>query len=99
MSTVSDKLTYLNGTKQNLKEVINATGGNLTNESTFRSYANVLNQKLLGAINGEVDLYDEYPKVIGEGTDFILNTEKGKINTILKGNSSQKTTLGKNLLN
>ena len=89
MSTVSDKLTYLNGTKQKLKEVINAIGGNLTNESTFRSYVNVLNQKILGSINGEVDLYDEYPKVTGEGTDLTLNTEKGKMSVVLEGNTSQ----------
>ena len=45
-------------------------------------------------------LYDDLPKVEGEGTSLTLdNTRKGKISNALKGNEiSQFTTTGKNLL-
>lgn len=45
-------------------------------------------------------LYDDLPKVEGEGTNLTLdNTRKGKISNVLKGNNlSQFTTTGKNLL-
>jgi hypothetical protein len=89
MST-ANKLTYLNTTKQNLKTVINTTGAGLTNESTFRSYANVLNDKILGAINGNVDLFEEYPKVSGNGIDVSLNgVVEGKMSITPQGVSSQ----------
>ena len=45
-------------------------------------------------------LYDDLPKVEGEGTSLTLdNTRKGKMSTMLKGNLSQFTTTGKNKLN
>lgn len=90
MGTTAEKLTYLNTTKQNLKTVINTTGAGLTDESTFRSYANVLNDKILGAINGDVDLFEEYPKVSGNGTDLSLNgVVEGKMSITPQGVSSQ----------
>lgn len=90
MGTTAEKLTYLNTTKQNLKIVINTTGAGLTDESTFRSYANVLNDKILGAINGDVDLFEEYPKVSGNGTDLSLNgVVEGKMSITPQGVSSQ----------
>lgn len=90
MGTTAEKLTYLNTTKQNLKTVINTTGAGLTDESTFRSYANVLNDKILGAINGDVDLFEEYPKVSGNGTDLSLNgVVEGKMAITPQGVSSQ----------
>lgn len=90
MGTTAEKLTYLNTTKQNLKTVINTTGAGLTDESTFRSYANVLNDKILGAINGDVDLFEEYPKVSGNGTDLSLNgVVEGKMTITPQGVSSQ----------
>ena len=46
------------------------------------------------------NVYDELPKVSGEGTSVTLNnTKKGRISSVLKGNTSQDTTNGKNLLN
>ena len=90
MGATAEKLTYLNTTKQNLKTVINTTGAGLTDESTFRSYANVLNDKILGAINGDVDLFEEYPKVSGNGTDLSLNgVVEGKMSITPQGGSSQ----------
>ena len=37
--SIADKLTYLNDTKSLLRESINAAGGNLTQETPFRDYA------------------------------------------------------------
>ena len=90
MGATAEKLTYLNTTKQNLKTVINTTGAGLTDESTFRSYANVLNDKILGAINGDVDLFEEYPKVSGNGADLSLNgVVEDKMSITPQGVSSQ----------
>lgn len=100
MGTTAEKLTYLNTTKQNLKTVINTTGAGLTDESTFRSYANVLNDKILGAINGDVDLFEEYPKVSGNGTDLSLNgVVEGKMSITPHGVSKQESTTGYNIMN
>lgn len=81
MSNISQKLTYLNGTKQKIKDGINALGGELTNQSTFRSYANVLN-----------DLYEVFPKVESEETTSAITlspTQKAKMKLTLKGNIEQ----------
>lgn len=100
MGTTAEKLTYLNTTKQDLKTVINTTGAGLTDSSTFRSYANVLNDKILGAINGDVDLFEEYPKVSGNGTVLSLNgVVEGKMSITPQGVSSQESTSGKQLVN
>lgn len=43
------------------------------------------------------EVYNDYPKVSGEGISISLtSTKKGKITTSLKGNLSQNTTTGKN---
>jgi len=45
------------------------------------------------------DIYDSMPQVSGEGTSLTLNdTRVGKIKSTLKGNTSQTTYSGKNLL-
>lgn len=86
MST-SDKLTYLNGTKQALKESINNIGGDITSETTFREYAQELQ-----------DIYDNLPKTTGESSNLSLNTLKGKMNIIPKGDTQQTQYSGYNLL-
>lgn len=87
MGTTAEKLTYLNTTKQKIKDGLNDLGAGITDSDTFRSYANAL-----------ADIYDELPKVSGEGTDLELNnTKKGKLAITPKGNSSQFSTTGKNL--
>lgn len=80
MST-SDKLTYLNGTKQALKESINNLGGDITSETTFRNYAEELD-----------NIYDNLPKTTGEDTNLSLTTLKGKMNIQVKGDTSQNGT-------
>lgn len=68
MGTTAEKLTYLNDTKQLLKENINSLGGNLTNEP-FRQYASVLE-----------GIYERIPKVSGIGASLSLSpTMVGKI--------------------
>ena len=78
MST-AEKLTYLNDTKQLLKENINNLGGNLTNEP-FRQYASVLE-----------GIYERIPKVSGIGASLSLSPSmvgKIKLNEI-QGNTSE----------
>jgi len=88
MADISDKLTYLNETKGLIKKGLNDLGADLTDASSFRSYANVLS-----------GMYDDYPKVTGEGVDLSLSpTKQGKLAITPKGNSSQKSTEGKSLV-
>ena len=87
MGTIAEKLTYLNDTKQELKEAINNLGGSITSETTFREYAQELQ-----------DIYDNIPKTTDTGTNLSLNTIKGKMELELKGNTSQETTTGKQLI-
>ena len=70
MGTISEKLTYLNGTKQELKQAINNIGGEVTDETTFREYVNQLE-----------NAYDNLPKTeYQEGTEITIeNTLKGKL--------------------
>ena len=100
MSTV-DKLIYLNTTKTKLRNVINITGANLTEENTFRSYASNLESKLVDIINNGTDtLYNNFPKVVETGSDVELdNTYSSKMSVILNADTKQRTTTGKNLLN
>ncbi|MBR2248682.1 MAG: hypothetical protein IKE89_03450 [Bacilli bacterium] len=87
MGTIADKLSYLNDTKQLIKNSINSLGGNLTSESTFRSYANVLN-----------NIYDSLPKVSGTGSSISLSpTRKGRLGSVINGDTFQQTYTGKNL--
>lgn len=88
MADISDKLTYLNETKGLIKKGLNDLGADLTDASSFRSYANVLS-----------GMYDDYPKVTGEGIDLSLSpTKQGKLAITPKGASSQKSTEGKSLV-
>ena len=86
MGTISQKIEYLNETKQRQKTLINALGGNITNDTPFREYE----QELVGVL----------PKVTGEGTNISLSPtieydlEVGS----LKGDTTQNTLTGKNLL-
>lgn len=86
MGTTAEKLTYLNTTKHLIKDSINALGGNLTNQSTFRSYAAALDS-----------IYNVLPKATGTGEIVSLTpTLPSKLMLDLKGNSSQAQLTGKN---
>ena len=85
MGTISQKIEYLNETKQRQKTLINALGGNITNDTPFREYE----QELVGVL----------PKVTGEGTNISLSPtieydlEVGSY----KGDTTQNTLQGYNI--
>lgn len=83
MGTISEKLTYLNTTKQKLKDSINALGGDITSETTFRNYVTELD-----------NIYSSLPKTTGEGSNLSLSpTLKGKLNIeAYKGDTEQEGT-------
>jgi hypothetical protein len=89
MGTTSDKLTYLNETKNLLRQGINAIGGEIETADTFRSYVDELE-----------NIYEELPKVTGSGTSVTLdNTRKGGLRVELNPTElEQFTTTGKNIL-
>lgn len=88
MGTVAQKIAYLNETKELIKESLNTNfNSQIEDTDTFRSYISKIS-----------DLYINWPKVEGEGTNLTLNnTRKGKMSNVLEGNTSQNSTTGKNL--
>ena len=93
MGTTSEKLTYLNTTKGKIKDSINLTGANITTEP-FRQYSTKLEDAYVDIINNGTDtLYNNFPKVSGEGTSLTLNnTYQAPMRNNLKGNTSQTGT-------
>ena len=51
MGTVTDKLNYLNETKQQIKQAIIEKGQNINDEDTFRSYVEKINDIQLGILS------------------------------------------------
>ena len=101
MGTTSEKLTYLNTTKTLIKEELNLGGANITNEP-FRAYKGKLEGIYKDFLaNGTDTLWNNWlPKVNGTGETITLNnTIEAKMDFVYKGNTSQKTTTGKNLIN
>lgn len=92
MST-ANKLTYLNDTKGLLKQKINNLGGDITDNTTFRQYADKLQT-----------IYDNAPKTsYAEGSNITLsNCLKGKLDyeddKVGYGDTEQYSTQGYNLL-
>ena len=86
--SIANKLTYLNDTKGLLKEAINDVGGELTDESIFRSYAEALN-----------GVYDNLPKITPPASnELYFQALRGRMDKTFRGNTSQYSTTGKNLL-
>lgn len=82
MGTISDKLTYLDETRENIRQSINSIGGNLTNSDTFRSYSDAIDE-----------IYEKFPKVEGTGSNITLeNTMEASIKSELNGNTTQSGT-------
>jgi hypothetical protein len=98
MST-AEKLTYLNTTKTLIKDNLNLGGANISNEP-FRVYSSKLIDIYKDFLaNGTDTLWNNWNKVNGTGENLTLNnTIKGKMKIDLKGNTSQYSTTGKNLL-
>ena len=93
MGTTAEKLTYLNETKTKLKDMLNLGGASLTTEP-FRQYVDTLKNRYLYFINnGTQEVWDNWEKVVGEGTTITLNnTEEAPMKIVLKGNTSQEGT-------
>lgn len=86
--SIANKLIYLNTTKEKLKDSINNIGGSITDETTFRAYAEELD-----------NIYTNLPKTTGEGSNLSLTTLKGRINVDdILGDTTQDTYEGYNLL-
>ena len=93
MGTTSQKGEYLNTTKSLLKQAINNLGGSIDENTTFRNYANQLQ-----------NVYDNLPKTaFQEGTDVTIeNGLKGKLDfeddngkkKVSEGNTKQESTNG-----
>lgn len=80
--SVINKLNYLNQTKGLIKTGLNQFGASITDNDTFRSYVTKIN-----------NIYTNWPKVTGSGTDLELTPiKKAKMVVDLKGNSSQDGT-------
>lgn len=76
MGTTSQKLTYLSETKTQLKDMINYgldTGEKITSETTFRNYVKSLFDAFIKTMTYPDVLYNNLPKITGEGTSVTLN--------------------------
>lgn len=74
MGTINDKLEYLNQTKQDIKQAIINKGQNITDEDTFRSYVDKINDIELGILS------QEQAEIINMDLDSILNEQIPDIN-------------------
>lgn len=89
MGTTAEKLTYLSTTKNDIKESINLTNINITNEP-FRYYAYAIKKGIINVLNDPKEIWNNFEKVTGEGTSIELtSTENAPIEINLKGNTSQ----------
>jgi len=100
MST-ANKLTYLNTTKGKIKDSINLTGANITNDTTFRNYAVALRDKLAEGI-GDISsfknvLIDNFPKVEETGTSLSFSAYNTWFNYGIKGDTYQAQYSGTQL--
>ena len=83
----SDKLTYLNTTKETLKNVINISNANITSNTTFRDYANKLYSGYINVLKDKDTLLDNMTKGISTGSISeglglpIYNMEMTKLST------------------
>lgn len=98
MGTINDKLEYLNQTKQDIKQAIINKGQNITDEDTFRSYVDKINEIQLGILSEEeayqLNLYLD--TILNEKIpDVILDLETGELTGGLIG---QLFNYDKNLL-
>lgn len=101
MGTTAQKLTYLNETKSQLKDIINYSGASITDD-TFRQYPRKLYTQYLDILKNPDTLFNGMPKVPEQtGTELTLNNT-ADTRMKLKLNPSeltQETTTGKNLIN
>jgi len=99
MGTISEKLTYLNETKELLKTSINNTGANITNNS-FREYPTILNTRINKLKSKYETLEEASPKKEASGKNITIeNAIDVPAHEIkLSKESTQAITNGKNKL-
>ena len=94
MGTVLEKANKIKETKNKLKEAINIGGGQITDDTIFNDYANEIKDIYIDAISDGVDnLYNNFPKVIGDGSEITLDTEEAPMKITLEGNTNQNTNV------
>ena len=99
---ISDKLTYLNTTKSQLKDQINyglPTEKQITSSTTFREYVGSIFEAFLEALRNPDTLFTNLPKTSGSGSQITLNgTAYAPMRITLNPTAiSQTTYTGKNL--
>lgn len=94
MGTIADKLTYLNGTKQAIKQAINEDFEVIDNNTTFREYADEIS-------SNNAKYKDLIPKETINATNALDISNSANLKALVTqyGNTYQETTTGKNLLN
>ena len=81
-------------------DVLTLAGADLTNvDKNIVNLKPTWKERLLYFMNNGTDVvWENWDKVVGEGTSLTLNnTLEGKMSIVLKGNTSQDSTTGKNL--
>lgn len=101
MGSIKNKLTYLNETKQQLKDVINYADGGIISDTPFRQYPDKLYNQYIEILKDKNVLFDGMPKKEINNTSIYINNATDLPVYELKVNkeSTQDTTSGKNLLN
>ena len=83
MGTTAEKINYAINATNDIAEGINNIGGNITQNTELADFREELDK-----------IYNELPKVTGEGTKFSLeNTRKGKVISLPEGNCKQETSI------
>ena len=100
MGTISDKLTYLNTTKSQLKDMINNgldDNNKITSSTTFRNYVTSIFNAFLEALRTPDTLFTNLPKKSGTGANITLNDTANAPMRITLGSRAleQKTNLFK----
>jgi hypothetical protein len=95
MGTISEKLVYLNGTKQAIKQAINEDFEVIDDNTTFREYADEIS-------SNNAKYKDLIPKETTNATNTLdISNSSGLDKALVTqyGNTYQETTTGKNLFN
>lgn len=95
MGTISEKLVYLNSTKQAIKQAINEDFEVIDNNTTFREYADEIS-------SNNAKYKDLIPKETKNATNTLdISNSSGLDKALVTqyGNTYQETTTGKNLAN
>lgn len=92
MSTIAEKIEYLDNTRELLKDNINKINNVLDDESTFRSYPEKLFNGYIDILNnGTETLWNNLEKASQNGTEAVLEgVETAPMKIELQGNTSQR---------